>query len=155
MGIPVLLTILIVIVTETVALEQACPYNHSVELTNRSYNGVAYDDTQVFYDLEGKERGCQCLVETCGRKCCPFGQIYNISTRLCVDSDKPFTVDLWREHKRDPNAMALAFIIGKQTCDKDKNEWRLAAFPASRLFRLRTVRKTKHNKHYMPNSFVT
>ncbi|XP_026738800.1 G-protein coupled receptor Mth2-like isoform X3 [Trichoplusia ni] len=141
MGISVLLSIFIVIISETVSLDLKCRYNQSVELTNREYDGVKYNVSQVFIDQEGKERGCECLAEICARKCCPFGQMYNTSARLCVDTKIPFNPELWKEHKltRGLNATKeLSFMIGKQTCDRARNERRLQTLPASRFFRLRT-----------------
>ncbi|CAH0585538.1 unnamed protein product [Chrysodeixis includens] len=142
MGIPVLLSILIVIVTESVALDKKpdCPYNLTVELKNGDYNGVKYNG-KSFLDEAGKERGCECPAEICSRKCCPMGLMYNTHIRMCVETDIPFSPDLWQEQKLRPDLNAtkeLQFMFGKQTCDRANHERRLPTLPASRSFRLRT-----------------
>lgn len=92
------ITIIFVFATRTLA--QMCEHGPSVELTDRLYNGVEYEDGEYYVDnTTGVERGCVCMKETCARKCCPYGQAYDSISKLCVNVQEKFDPPVWNGPK--------------------------------------------------------
>lgn len=136
-------TIIFVIVTRTASL---CDSDYSVELTDRSYKGVKYNHGEYIVDnVTGVERGCVCVKETCARKCCPLMQGYHAKKKRCVDVTEQFNPPVWREHELAKGynvTRELYFFYGKMNCSSQLGEIRIPLYPATKVFRMKTVRIT-------------
>nr|XP_049694262.1 probable G-protein coupled receptor Mth-like 3 isoform X10 [Helicoverpa armigera] len=131
------LIIFYTLISGNVLCTQVCDDQKSVELVNRTYNGITFgDDEVILSNTTGEERGCVCLKGTCARKCCPFGSGYNANLKQCVPSSYVFDPPVWKGKRivKGFNASkALIFMLGKMNCSRDKNEVRLAVLGASDL----------------------
>ncbi|XP_022834095.1 probable G-protein coupled receptor Mth-like 3 isoform X4 [Spodoptera litura] len=142
----VLLT-LFTLVGGVLTQSEPCDYDSSVELNNRTFNGVLYNEGEFYYDnLTNTERGCICMKETCVRKCCNPGFVYNATKNVfeCQPDNKP---DEFTRHLKVHQGFNLIpreafhpmkkfhFIYGIMDCDqfndsvpiglKRKDLWRL------------------------------
>ncbi|KAM3965240.1 putative G-protein coupled receptor Mth-like 3 [Aphomia sociella] len=62
-------------------------------------NGVKYEQKDYYFDnITGVDRGCICSKEFCIRKCCPYGQGYNINKRRCTNITNKFDPPIWNKH---------------------------------------------------------
>ncbi|XP_075978321.1 putative G-protein coupled receptor Mth-like 3 isoform X2 [Anticarsia gemmatalis] len=141
----VLITILFVIVRTTVSQPPCNPQN-SVELTNRTYNGIMYEEGEYFVDnVTGLERGCVCMKEICSRKCCPIGQAYNMNAYGCVNLSRAFEPPVFERSELKPGFdihKEFYLFTKRMNCSKPDREVRLP-LTSTAGFRLRTDGRLK------------
>ncbi|KAF9423880.1 hypothetical protein HW555_000938 [Spodoptera exigua] len=74
---------LFTVIGRVVTQSEPCDYNSSVKLDNRTYNGIVFNEEELFYDnITNTERGCICMKKICVRKCCDPGFIYNATHKV-------------------------------------------------------------------------
>lgn len=136
------LIIVSIFISNTVA--EICDYENSVELTNRKYNGVTYGEGEYFvYNKTKAERGCLCMKKTCIRKCCPFGQAYDVKTKGCVNFTLEFDPPVRKGSKVIPGlniTQEFNVLINRMTCPIEKSEFRIGVGAATPDYHLKTVR---------------
>ncbi|XP_075978154.1 putative G-protein coupled receptor Mth-like 3 [Anticarsia gemmatalis] len=123
-----LLFVTFVIVRTTVSQPPCNPQN-SVELTNRTYNGITYGEGEYFVDnVTGLERGCVCMKKTCARKCCPFGEGRNWDhpKHICDNFTQEFDPPVFENYELKKGFDAkkeFHFFLSKMKCAE--HEFRL------------------------------
>nr|XP_049694254.1 G-protein coupled receptor Mth2 isoform X1 [Helicoverpa armigera] len=127
------LIVCFVIISGVVSDPQLCVDQKSVELVNRTYNGITFgDDEVILSNTTGEERGCVCLKGTCARKCCPFGWVYNEPIRQCVPNSYVFDPPVWKQKSGEVKGFnatkEFIFMTGRMNCTK-KYEGRIGALP--------------------------
>ncbi|XP_049694267.2 probable G-protein coupled receptor Mth-like 3 [Helicoverpa armigera] len=118
-----------VILSGVVSDPQLCVDQKSVELVNRTYNGITFgDDEVIMSNTTGEERGCVCLKGICARKCCPFGWVYNEPITECVPSSYVFDPPVGKQKSgiiEGFNATKeFIFMVGRMNCTGE-NEGRI------------------------------
>ncbi|CAB3261695.1 unnamed protein product [Arctia plantaginis] len=74
------------------------------------------------------ERGCVCMKETCARKCCPFGQGYEKTTKKCIDLPEKFEPPVWEGStlRSEFNiTKEFHFLFNKMNCSRELEELRI------------------------------
>lgn len=137
------MSIIILFSLVTIAVAQVCEYENSVELKNRTYDGITFDEGEYIVDNKTKtERGCICMKKICIRKCCPFGQGYRDKS-LCVDLQEPFDPPAWQDHQVRIGFSAMKgshVLINRPNCATEDNEFRILIRDFTVKHHMQTVR---------------
>lgn len=142
---------LFTVIGRIVTQSAPCDLVSSVELKNRTYNGVRYKEGEFFYDnVTNTERGCICMKEICVRKCCDRGFVYNDTENVyeCQPESQPNEFNRHLEVYQGSSYLAsrgafeptkhFRFIYGKMDCDRIPNSV-IVGLKARNLPRLFTV----------------